>query len=81
MSGIRIIQAENAMLLPPGKIAALRGNTAVWIGNLGSAIEDIDADGFMFSPDDYDRLRELVHTNTPSLRDLIEQLNRLRRNG
>lgn len=79
MTDLRIIKAENAALLPPGRIAALLGDRAVWIGKLGDPIEDIEADGLLLSPVDYDHLQRLIgeQTNALSLEALIAQLNRL----
>lgn len=47
---IRILCNE---LMPDGKIALYKGSAAVWVGPVGSPIEDVDFDEIMLSPNDY----------------------------
>ena len=40
-------------LMPDGKIALYKGGLTVWVGPVGSPIEDVDFDEIMMSPNDY----------------------------
>lgn len=40
-------------LMPDGEIALYMGGATVWVGPVGSPIEDVDFDAIMLSPNDY----------------------------
>ena len=43
-------------LLPEGKIALVRDRQVVWIGSIGSPIEDAVFDLLLINPKDYERM-------------------------
>ena len=54
------IQFQPRDLLPVGKIALVRDRQLVWIGPLGSPIEDAEFDTVLLNPADIERLKDSV---------------------
>lgn len=54
------VNFQSRSLLPAGKIALVRDGQVVWIGPLGSPIEDAEFDTVLMNPADIERLKDSV---------------------
>jgi hypothetical protein len=41
----------------PGYCALMRAGQVIWVGKLGAPIEDVEFDGVIVHPDDYQRIK------------------------
>ena len=46
-----------SLMMPKGRHALLRDGQVIWVGPVGSPIEDVDCDTIIFSPEDYERVK------------------------